>query len=760
MRRVRQTKKAVLPEVVKEEKPIEAIPIPRLSIVRRPLPAIAIEMEALRPAYISQNEFPIVIRPREMGTPEHRLRLSAYVPRNIFIYMAAYSGALAGMGASPLGNRQGSVSSSDYTTPAQAAGAFAQAFDTQWGGATSTILDEELTWSCCAQAIASRTPMTGSDSDNDASAWTTIVQSIIALVQQGDLYVASQGITPPEGSGVNSITGTEPIVASGGSNVAVSILPATEVAAGSMSAADKAKLDNSITTITGLLPIVVSGEAIHEILISVNPATDLVPGTMSAADKTKLDGLANSIESVTASAPLISSGGLNPNLSIVPATDSFPGSMSAADKTKLDGIIPGAAVSAVTGTAPIVSSGGATPTLSITPATDSAAGSLSAGDKTKLDGISAGAAVATVTGTAPIVSSGGQNPALSIVPATDLVAGSMSAADKTKLDAIVTNPVESVTATAPLASSGGVNPNLSIAAATDSIPGSMSAADKTKLDGMTAGASVAAVTGTAPIVSSGGANPAISITPATDSAAGSLSAGDKTKLDGISAGAAVATVTGTAPIVSSGGQNPALSIIPATDLVAGSMSAADKTKLDNVTAGAAVATVTGTAPIVSSGGQNPALSIIPATDLVAGSMSAADKTKLDGISGNQAMTIVRVNSGGTGGASASPYAASPYQQIDVDSSTGNVSIVLPVLTSGQWVDVQHDQATSLAVNTVSIHGPGPDTTLLAQPVPNNQAAFISPFVYGGATAIFGGENARGLSLRIYNGGSANGYLTK
>ena len=41
----------------------------------------------------------------------------------------------------------------------------------------------------------------------------------------------------------------------------------------------------------------------------------------------------------------------------------------------------------VTGTAPIVSSGGTTPAISINAATTSAAGSMSSADKTKLDGL-------------------------------------------------------------------------------------------------------------------------------------------------------------------------------------------------------------------------------------------------------------------------------------------------------------------------------------------------------------------------------------
>jgi hypothetical protein len=126
------------------------------------------------------------------------------------------------------------------------------------------------------------------------------------------------------------------------------------------------------------------------------------------------------------------------------------------------------------------------------------------------------------------------------------------------------------------------------------------------------------------------------------------------------------------------------------------------------------------------------------------------------ISGTIPGNLVRVNSGGTGGAQASPYTAKPGDYVVVDTSTGSVVINLPVLASKQVVQVLHDQSTSLAANTVTINGPG--AVKLAQPAPNNAAAFISPFVYGGATAIFTGDTARGMDLTYVNGGSSAGYL--
>ena len=278
----------------------------------------------------------------------------------------------------------------------------------------------------------------------------------------------------------------------------------------------------TVTGVTGTAPITSSGGAAPD--IAIDPATALLPGSMSAADKAKLDAITTVVTSVGATAPITSSGGVTPSIGIGAASGVAAGSMSAADFTKLAGIGAGASVISVSnsspatlggtpnqpiigvqtfgpaqagavplsgggtvnflradgtwatpagtgvtsvgGTAPIVSSGGATPAISITPATGAAAGSMSAADKTKLDTVTAGAAVASVGGTAPIVSSGGLTPAISITAATGAAAGSMSAADKAKLDGITT-PVVSTTrtisTTAPLTGGGDLSANRTLA---------------------------------------------------------------------------------------------------------------------------------------------------------------------------------------------------------------------------------------------------------------------------------------------------------
>ena len=96
----------------------------------------------------------------------------------------------------------------------------------------------------------------------------------------------------------------------------------------------------------GTAPIQVGVDLSGNATVSIDAATTSAPGSMSAADKTKLDGIGTgaTVVSVTGTAPIVSSGGANPAISITAATTSAAGSMSSADKTKLDGIAAGAEV--------------------------------------------------------------------------------------------------------------------------------------------------------------------------------------------------------------------------------------------------------------------------------------------------------------------------------------------------------------------------------------------------------------------------------
>jgi hypothetical protein len=141
--------------------------------------------------------------------------------------------------------------------------------------------------------------------------------------------------------GVQSVTGILPIVVSNGTdNAVVSITPATINVPGSMSAADKAKLDGipanagagtvtQITTGSGLTggPITVSGQ------IDLEPATKTTEGGVIVGDN--IDVSPNGTISIPASRFGVTSINIGPGLVGSPAPLTSVGTISAALATRL-----------------------------------------------------------------------------------------------------------------------------------------------------------------------------------------------------------------------------------------------------------------------------------------------------------------------------------------------------------------------------------------------------------------------------------------
>lgn len=114
------------------------------------------------------------------------------------------------------------------------------------------------------------------------------------LKQEINRLIALEALLEGGGSGpIENINVTAPITTTGGNNPNIGISPATDLAAGSLSAADKTKLDGlsptPINSITGTLPITVT--AGQTPVVAINAATESAAGSLSAADKIKLDNL-------------------------------------------------------------------------------------------------------------------------------------------------------------------------------------------------------------------------------------------------------------------------------------------------------------------------------------------------------------------------------------------------------------------------------------------------------------------------------------
>lgn len=119
---------------------------------------------------------------------------------------------------------------------------------------------------------------------------------------------------------------------------------------GSRYVTDVAVESSGPLSVTGTAAANGSGIWSYAKTLSIAAATTTARGTMSSADKTKLDGISAgaAVSSVSGSAPIsVANGTSTPAISISAATTSAAGTMSSADKTKLDGIATGASVTSV-----------------------------------------------------------------------------------------------------------------------------------------------------------------------------------------------------------------------------------------------------------------------------------------------------------------------------------------------------------------------------------------------------------------------------
>ncbi len=117
----------------------------------------------------------------------------AYVPFNLSVYVAAYAGAIAGMGASDRVPSSTVVSS--YAGLSATAGAYAQAFDTAWGTVRANTLDLASIQEMTAGAWEGRAPVPNAQNFSP-TIHVPLVVALIAAIKSSQAYVAHQGIVP------------------------------------------------------------------------------------------------------------------------------------------------------------------------------------------------------------------------------------------------------------------------------------------------------------------------------------------------------------------------------------------------------------------------------------------------------------------------------------------------------------------------------------------------------------------------------------
>jgi hypothetical protein len=176
-------------------------------------------------------------------------------------------------------------------------------------------------------------------------------------------------------------------------------------------------------TISGTAPIRIDGGASGDLsanrTISINAATTSAAGSMSSADKSKLDGLPTAAYSTVADAgsAVTQRGTVNfidgnsATVAVVDNAGAARTDVTVAVTTTPSGQTAVGATRTLTGTAPILIDGGASGdlsanrTISISAATTSAAGSMSSDDKSKLDNALDSAQRATIATTSAAATS-------------------------------------------------------------------------------------------------------------------------------------------------------------------------------------------------------------------------------------------------------------------------------------------------------------------------------------------------------------------
>lgn len=123
-----------------------------------------------------------------------------YTPINQDMYLAAFSGALAGMGAS---NRvPNNTQAASYAGLAAIAGAFAESFDASWNDASTANVFETAAGKALSESTwQQRGPTTASVVTLDPANYTNLTDSLCAIIRGAGDYLTMQGITPGTGGG-------------------------------------------------------------------------------------------------------------------------------------------------------------------------------------------------------------------------------------------------------------------------------------------------------------------------------------------------------------------------------------------------------------------------------------------------------------------------------------------------------------------------------------------------------------------------------
>ena len=220
--------------------------------------------------------------------------------------------------------------------------------------AASLIASYDAALQALAQDVGTLPPVVQTPVGDDPAVDNGLLSTVAEMQKQIEALASAPSST--QGT-VTAVTGTAPVVSSGGTAPDISMPAATTSVSGYLTSTDWNTFNGKAPATSGTSILYGNGAGGFS-NVTIGSGVSFTTGTLSAT------GSGGTVTSVTGTAPVVSSGGATPAISMAAATTSVNGYLTSTDWNTFNGKVTSVSVVSANGLAG-TSSGGATPALTL-----------------------------------------------------------------------------------------------------------------------------------------------------------------------------------------------------------------------------------------------------------------------------------------------------------------------------------------------------------------------------------------------------------